>query len=208
MYKVLKNGLMTGLMLQLAVGPVFFFITNLALQKTVFDGLAGALAVTLVDYTYITLAILGIGKLLEYKRVKKIFGIISSTVLSIFGLLILKGVASSGVTQISAVTSSDLVTSFSSVFFLTITSPMTIVFFTSLFTTKAVEFNYTNKELYLFGFGTGLATLLFMSSSVLVFSLLRGNIPQLLVQVLNAIVGCVLVFYGFKRLLTSLGVIK
>lgn len=69
--KIFKNGLAIGLVLQLAVGPVFFFIINLVLQKSIFDGLAGVLAVTIVDYFYIILAIFGIGKLLENKKVKK-----------------------------------------------------------------------------------------------------------------------------------------
>ena len=76
---------------------------------------------------------------------------------------------------------------------------MTIVFFTSLFTAKAVEYNYAKRELLLFGFGTGMATLLFMGTSVLVFSLIKGNIPVLLIQILNLIVGCLLIGYGVVR---------
>jgi len=34
--KIFYNGLLTGLALQLAVGPVFFYIVNLTLQKTTF----------------------------------------------------------------------------------------------------------------------------------------------------------------------------
>jgi len=71
--KIFKNGLATGLVLQFAIGPVFFFIINLALQRSIFDGLIGTLAVTIVDYFYITLAIFGIGKLLENKKIKKAF---------------------------------------------------------------------------------------------------------------------------------------
>lgn len=69
--RVFRNGLLTGLILQLAVGPVFFFIINLTLQKTLLDGIVGVSAVTLVDYFYITLAIVGVGKLLENNRFKK-----------------------------------------------------------------------------------------------------------------------------------------
>ena len=137
--KELKNGLLTGLTLQLAIGPVFFFIINLALQKTILDGFAGVLAVTLVDYIYISLAIFGIGKLLENPKFKKIFGIISSVILTIFGMLILKGLLDNSVSTTSINNTSNLITSFSSVFLITISSPMTIVFFTSLFTVKAVE---------------------------------------------------------------------
>ena len=203
-----KNGLLTGLMLQLAIGPVFFYIVNLALQKTLLDGLAGVLAVTTVDYFYITLAILGIGKLLENKQFKKIFGIISSVVLTIFGGLILKGVLTSTLSANNFSETSNIVASFMSVFLLTISSPMTIVFFTSLFATKAVEYNYTKSELVIFGFATGSATFLFMSSAVLLFSLFKGAVPLQIVQFLNGSVGCLLIGYGISRLIKGIKMLK
>lgn len=195
-----KNGLLTGLTLQLAIGPVFFFIINLALQKTIFDGFSGVLAVTSVDYFYITLAILGIGSLLKNKKFKKVFGIISSVVLVIFGWLILKGVLDTKVAAHTLSSTSNLVSSFTSVFLITISSPMTIVFFTSLFTAKAIEYKYTKKELIKFGLGTGFATFLFMGTSVVLFSLVKSAIPVLLIQVLNGLVGVLLVGYGLLRL--------
>ena len=197
--KEFKNGLLTGLTLQLAIGPVFFYIVNLELQKSIFDGFAGVLGVTSVDYIYITLAILGIGSLLKNKKFKNIFGAVSSFVLIIFGLLILQSALSAGMKQLDSTSTSNLLQSFSSVFLLTISSPMTIVFFTSLFTAKAVEYSYTKKELYLFGLGTGFATFLFMGSSVVIFSLIRNAVPTILIQILNGIVGGLLVGYGSIR---------
>src|SRR3989338_1028572 len=197
--KIFRNGLATGLVLQLAVGPVFFFITNLTLQGTIFNGLAGVLAVTIVDYFYITLAILGVGKLLENKKVKKIFGIASSIVLVVFGLIIIKDITG-GASSTTSIASMTLISSFVSVFLLTISSPMTIVFFTSLFTAKALEYNYQKKELIIFGLGTGFATLLFMGLSTIIFSLIKGSIPVLLIQILNLAVGCLLIGYGGIRL--------
>jgi len=41
--KIFGNGLATGLILQLAIGPVFFFIINLSLQRSLIDGLVGVL---------------------------------------------------------------------------------------------------------------------------------------------------------------------
>ena len=106
------KGLLTGLFLQLAVGPVFFYIINLALQKTLLDGFAGVVGVTVVDYFYITLAIVGIGKLLEKENIKKVFGIVSSIVLILFGALIIKGVAGVGEVAATAASSSNLISSF------------------------------------------------------------------------------------------------
>src|SRR3989338_8783444 len=116
--RVFANGLLTGLILQTAIGPVFFFIINLALQRSLYDGLVAVAAVTLVDYFYISLAILGIGKLLEKKKVKKAFGIISSAVLIIFGLVIIKSVLGENIATTLSIQSVSLLTSFSATFFL------------------------------------------------------------------------------------------
>ncbi|MFA6594574.1 MAG: LysE family transporter [Candidatus Buchananbacteria bacterium] len=196
--RVFANGLLTGLVLQTAIGPVFFFIINLALQRSLYDGLVAVVAVTLVDYFYISLAILGIGKLLEKKKIKKAFGIVSSVILVIFGLVIIKGVTGNINTTLEIQTTS-LLASFSATFFLTISSPMTIVWYTGLFTAKAVEYNYTKRELLVFGLSVGLATLLFMGTSVILFSLVKKTVPISLIQTLNIIVGSLLILYGAVR---------
>jgi arginine exporter protein ArgO len=203
-FNIFQNGLATGLFLQLAIGPVFFYIINLALQRSIYDGLVAVLAVTIVDYFYITLSIVGIGKLLEKEKTKNVFGIISSIVLVIFGAIILKGVVANGLSATVAVESTSLISSFLSVFILTISSPMTIVFFTGLFAAKAVEYNYTKRDLYIFGFSVGSATFTFMGLSVIIFSLLKETVPIELIQVLNLLVGIVLIGYGVMRLITIL----
>jgi len=198
--KIFRNGLSTGLLLQLAIGPVFFFIANLTIQRTILDGLVAVLAVTIVDYIYITLAILGVGKLLENKKVKKAFGVISSVILILFGWIMIKGVIGSDIAASANAFSANLFTSFTSVFVLTISSPLTIVFFTSLFAAKAVELNYTKRELLIFGLSTGSATFLFLGASVILFSIIGGVIPVMLIKLLNILVGFVLIGYGTIRL--------
>jgi len=197
--RTFRNGLLTGLVLQMAIGPVFFFIVNIALQKTLYDGFAAVSAVTIVDYIYITLAILGVGKLLEKKKVKKAFGIISLIILIVIGIIILKSIPTE-IKTLEITSNSNLLKSFSSVFFLTITNPMTIVFFTGVFSAKAIEYNYTKHQLRIFGLSVGLATLLFMGSSVILFTLLKKTVPILLIQALNVIVGSLLILYGITRL--------
>lgn len=198
--KLFRNGLSTGLLLQLAIGPVFFFIANLTIQRTILDGLVAVLAVTIVDYIYITLAILGVGKVLENHKVKRAFGVTSSIVLILFGWIMIKGVIGSELAATANATSSNLFTSFTSVFVLTISSPLTIVFFTSLFAAKAVELNYTKRELLIFGLSTGSATFLFLGASVILFSIIGGVIPIMLIKLLNSLVGLVLIGYGTIRL--------
>lgn len=198
--EIFKNGLSTGLILQLAIGPVFFFIANLTIQGTMLDGLVAVLAVTIVDYIYITLAILGVGQLLENRKVKIAFGFVSSAVLILFGWIIIRGVLGSDLATRAETASSSLFESFASVFVLTISSPLTIVFFTSLFAAKAVELDYSKRELVIFGLSTGSATFLFLGASVILFSIVGAVIPVMLIRVLNILVGLVLIGYGTVRL--------
>jgi len=202
--KIFKNGLITGLILQLAIGPVFFFIINLTLQKTIFDGLVGALAVALVDFSYIGLAILGIGKILEKKKVKKIFGVVSSMVLIIFGLIIIKNVINTSMIVNMEINSTSLLSSFISVLLLTVSNPLTIILYTGILATKGIESSYSKKELFVFGSGVGLATLIFMSTSVLLFFYFKETVPTILIQILNVVVGCLLIGYGGIRVIKIL----
>jgi threonine/homoserine/homoserine lactone efflux protein len=107
--KAFKNGLITGVILQLAVGPVFFFIMNIAIQRTLLDGFVAVCAVTIADYIFIILVILGLGKLLENKRTKKIFGIISSIVLVLFGIVMIRNIVGNGPNTVHITDSTNLV---------------------------------------------------------------------------------------------------
>ncbi len=200
MLRVFMNGLSTGLVLQLAIGPVFFFVLNISLQRTLVDGLFAVTAVTLVDYCYIFLAIIGVGKLLERETIKKKLGLISSVVLFIFGIIMLfsaRNILTDTTIQNHRI--SNYWSSFLSTFLLTISSPMTIVFWTGLFASIVTKFEYTKQQLMIFGFSAGLATLVFLGGSVITFSLLQTSIPLFLVKLLNGVVGLLLILYGLIR---------
>lgn len=196
----LLNGMLTGLFLQLAVGPVFFYIFGITVDSNYINGLSGILAVTIVDYLYIVLSLIGIGRLLQEDKIKKIFGIVSSAILMLFGLMMLyKGLLFiNGAEQVKSIAWTP-VNSFTSCFILTASSPLTIVFWSSVFSAKAIEKNYKKKELVIFGIGTGLPTFFFLSAAMMILSLLKSGIPNLMVQMLNCIVGLVLIYYGITR---------
>ena len=200
-FSVFINGLLTGLLLQTAVGPVFFYVFNITVQKGWKHGAAAVAAVTIADYIYITLAAAGVGRLLEKDRVKKISGIIGALVLTIFGTIMLLSAWKTAAGGEPAVTTGDWPSSFLSAFFLTVSSPLTIIFWTGLFAAKASEKNYSRKQLVLFGLSAGSATLLFLGTSVAVFSLTKTFIPPIVVKILNITVGALLVVYGIIRFL-------
>jgi threonine/homoserine/homoserine lactone efflux protein len=201
MLSIVLDGFLVGLLLQIAIGPVFLFILNTAVQKTLADGLLAVVAVTLVDYLYITLAILGVGKLLERPRIQYVLGIVSSLVLVAFGVMMIVSIAGTTLDAPSgALAPSNYLSSFASAFLLTLSSPLTIVFWTSLFATKAIEKGYSKRELVPFGLAAGLATLTFLSLSVTLLSLVKASIPMSAIRVLNVVVGALLIIYGIARL--------
>ncbi|PRX34697.1 threonine/homoserine/homoserine lactone efflux protein [Orenia metallireducens] len=202
MKKVFLRGLSTGLILQIAIGPVFFFLANLALQKSLIDGLFAVAAVTIVDYLYIALAIAGIGKLLEKKKVKKTLGVISSIVLIAFGFYMAINIPETiNINLTISDPSSNLFKSFISAFLLTISSPLTVLFWTSLFAARSVEYSLNKKELMVFGLSAGLATPLFLSLSIFLITILKTLISPLIVQLANMLVALILIGYGILRII-------
>lgn len=193
------NGLLTGLILQLAIGPVFFYVLGITVDGGYANGLCAILAVTIVDYLYIALSLLGVGKILERDRFKKPFTLLSSLVLIAFGVMsAYKGLRFDGPAAALS-TEWTPASSFVSCFILTISSPLTIAFWASVFSAKASEKNYGGKSLSLFGVGAGLATFLFLSIAMFAVSSVGKNIPPAVIQVLNGLVGVVLAYYGVSR---------
>ena len=201
----LLNGMLTGLFLQLALGPVFFYIFGITVDSNYINSLSGILAVTIVDYIYIVLSLIGVGALLQKDKIKKIFGSVSSVILMLFGLMMLyKGLVFINDAGHAGSVAWTPVNSFTSCFILTVSSPLTIVFWTSVFSAKAIEKKYEKKHLVIFGIGTGLSTFLFLSLSMMILSLVKSTIPGLIVQILNCMVGFVLIYYGITRTIKTI----
>jgi threonine/homoserine/homoserine lactone efflux protein len=202
---ILLNGFVTGLLLQIAIGPVFFLILNTTIQKTMVDGFLAVLAVTFVDYFYICLATVGVGKMLERPRIKLTLQTVGSIVLTAFGVMMIVSSAKPTITAAgNEVGHSNLLSSFLSAFLLTLSSPLTIVFWTSLFATKATEKGYGKRQLIPFGVGAGASTAIFLGLSVIVFSIVKASIPSLAIRILNGAVGIVFLGYGILRFGKSL----
>lgn len=196
----LYDGLITGLFLQLALGPVFFYILGITINSSYINSLSAIAAVTLADYLFIVLSLIGVGRLLEDGKKKTVFTLVSSLLLVLFGL----GILYNGLyADYSAGRSGAIVwtpfKSFMSSFALTMSSPLTIVFWGSIFSAKAMEKNYRKKQLMSFGFGAGASTFLFLAFTMMLMSSFRSAIPTVVVQVLNGTVGLLLVAYGITR---------
>lgn len=193
------EGLRFGLLLQLAVGPMCLMVFNTAKNVSFLVALSLVLAIALVDAFYILLAALGVSKLLENKKVKVLFKITGSLVLILFGLNIILGVF-----NINIIPGLNLKPSSTNIFIqglvLTLSNPITIVFWGSVLTTKLIEDKLKKKELFIFSTGLVSSTLFFLTLIALLGTVLSSFIPETISNILNVIVGILIIFFGIKML--------
>ncbi len=200
--KIISGGIITGLVLQLALGPIFFLVVYIAMQGMTTNALTAALAVACVDIFYISLAVLGIARFIKNERVQRIFSLLGPVVIVVFGIIILLHAGhDTSVHSVGNFMSMNPLQSFLTVMIATLINPLTIIFYLGLFTTKISERNYSKKEIWIFGLSVGFATLMFMTVSVLLVSIIKDILSAEITNILNLLVGIVLVVYGARRLI-------
>ena len=194
------DGLKFGMLLQLAVGPMCLMVFNTAKNVGFLVALTLVLAIALVDAFYIILASLGVSKILDKPKVKKAFKIIGSFVLIIFGANIILNVF-----NINIIPGLNLKPTSSNIFLqgliLTLSNPITIVFWGSVLTTKIIEDKLNKKELTIFSVGLVSSTLIFLTFVAVLGTMLSSFIPENVSKIMNSIVGVLIVFFGIKMLL-------
>lgn len=194
------EGLKFGMLLQFAVGPMCLMVFNTAQNTGFLVALSLVIAIALVDAFYILLASLGASKLLGNKKVEKIVKIIGSLVLILFGLNIILNVFG-----INIIPGLNLKPNSSSAFIqgiiLTLSNPITIVFWGSVLTTKIIEEKFEKKELAVFSVGLVSATLIFLTIVAVLGMILSNFIPDIISKILNIVVGLLIIGFGIKLLL-------
>lgn len=197
---VLK-GFRFAMLLQFAVGPVCFMVFNASATRGFFDGLLIVFAVALVDALYIALSCAGAAAAINRAKVKAAVKLAGCLVLVLFGANTISGAFGfsllPGIALFSSGSGGSL---FLQGLLLTASNPLTIVFWSGMFSTQMIENNWSKKQLFFFAAGCVTATVVFMSAVALLGSLLSGFLPQVVVKVLNVAVGVVLIIFGVRLL--------
>lgn len=198
MRQMLK-GLRLGMLLQLAVGPVCLYIFQNASARGLTSALAAVMGVVLADGIYILAALLGIAAVIEKKRVKQGLNIFGAAVLVIFGINILLGAF--GLGFIPAIDTGTLPAGgFVYALILTLSNPLTILFWAGVFSARVAEESMKKKDIYPFGLGALLSTPIFLSAVSVAGSLAGTYLPLFAITILNAGVGMVLIFFGVRMM--------
>jgi threonine/homoserine/homoserine lactone efflux protein len=195
---MINKGFRFGMLLQIAVGPICIFIFNEAVQKGMFNALGGVFGVVLIDAIFITLSIVGVATVVEKKeKVLKYFG---SFILICFGIKTI--VSAISMNEISVINTNSVSVSktFLTAVFLTASNPLTIIFWSGVFSTKIIEEKMSKDDEVKFGIGAVFATLVFLSFIVVIGQFTKEFLNIKYIIVLNIIVGILLIYFGIRIL--------
>jgi len=199
---MIAKGFRFGMLLQIAIGPVCLLILQTAIASGFATAESGVLAVVLVDALFIFAAIWGIGALFtRFPQTKTILKFFGGLVLILFGLSSILGLF--GIALIPGLNISTHAGSgsfFATMLVLTLSNPLTILFWAGVFSTKLAEENFQRGQVYAFGGGAVLSTAFFLSLVSFLGSLAKAHVPAEFIQILNLIVGLVLIGFGLRTL--------
>ncbi len=199
---MILKGIKFGMLLQLAVGPMCVMVFQTSATYGLLISLSLVLAIAIVDAIYIALSGLGTAAILNNNKVKfaiKIFGCIvlvlfgANTIAGAFHLSLLPSI-----TLFSNISGRSI---FAQGLLLTASNPLTIIFWSGVFSTQIIEHNYNNRQLFFFGFGCVLSTLCFLSLIAILGTVISGFLSQNIIEFLNICVGIILIYFGIRLLL-------
>jgi threonine/homoserine/homoserine lactone efflux protein len=193
--RLLLEGLKIGFLLQIgSIGPICMLIFRLSLSLPVSKLLIGVVGITLSDLIYTFLAILSISVMKKIQQYQRTLDIIVGIVLVVFGVLF---ITAGNAVNFDALGGHDL---FLWMFGLNMANPITIVFIAGIFLLEISKRNMNLKDASIFGFGFLLTTPIFMIIIIIIGKFAGTVLPDIVVQVLNIIMGIVLVFLGAKNI--------
>ncbi|MDR3587422.1 MAG: LysE family transporter [Desulfosporosinus sp.] len=178
------------------------FVFKLGGNKGFIGAEIGVLGVAAADAFYILLAISGIASFIDRKRVKYIFKIMGAIIVAIFGLQTVLGVFERGVIpSINLLNGINSENTFLEGLVLTASNPLAILFWVGIFSSKIVEEKLTRKDVYLFGLGSVISTLFFLTIVAAIGSVTGYFFPIEIISMLNLVVGVILIWFALKMII-------
>lgn len=198
---MILKGLRFGMLLQLAVGPMCLMVFNTSTTYGFIYGLYLVLAIALIDTLYIVLSCVGVASILKRGRVTAVIKLLGCFVLVLFGLNTISGVLYlSFLPKIELFSNSSSQSLFVQGLLLTASNPLTIIFWSGIFSAKMIENHWNRKQLFFFAVGCIMATVLFLTIVSLLGSIISDFLPQVVIQILNMVAGIFLIFFGVRLL--------
>lgn len=196
------KGFKFGMLLQLAIGPVCIFVFQVASLRGFYTAETAVIGVSIIDGIFIGIATLGIGSVIDKRNIKLSLRIFGAIILLVFGLSIILNqfniifLPSLNIHNISKDNNA-----FYRAMLITFSNPLTIIFWTGVFSAKLTEKNMDKNQIYLFGSGALLSTLVFLSIVALVGDFVKAFLSYNVIQTLNLMVGILFIYFSVRMLI-------
>ncbi|QWU14531.1 LysE family translocator [Paenibacillus sophorae] len=188
-----------GLLLQLAVGPVCLFIFHAASLRGFSAAEAGVAGVSVADGLFILAALRGVTLLGAGRKPGGILYVLGAGTLLVFGLNMIAGIFGYSLLPVIPIADgSGTDGMFVRAFLLTASNPLTLLFWTGIFSAKMAELKLRSGELIQFGLGCLLATVLFLTAIALLGQLAHPLVTPAFAQGLNFLTGILFLFFAFR----------
>lgn len=196
------KGFKLGMLLQLAVGPMCLLVFNTSSTHGFSVGFSLVLSITLIDLLYIALSGFGVGAILDKENIRKVIKTFGALVLMLFGVnMILSAFSIALLPSIPLFPQINEQSIFVQGLLLTASNPLTIIFWSGVFSTQVIENNYNKKQLYWFGFGCVLSTVTFLAFVAALGTLICNFLTEDTMKLLNICVGAIILYFGLRLML-------
>lgn len=191
------KGVRFGMMLQLAIGPVFFLVLTASALYGCLAGIAVMAAAALVDAVFIAISAGGIAVLIKRPGIQRRIKLFGSAVLMLFGLYMTVTAMGEQVPQItfSGTGYGDF---FMTGLILTLSNPLTILFWGGVFASQVAVHGASPRQMKGFAAGCVLSTILFLTGTAVVGAVFSRFLPLSVLLMLNGAVGVILLYLGFR----------
>ncbi len=198
---MIVKGLKFGMLLQFAVGPMCVMVFNTSTTYGLLSALYLVASIALIDALYIALSSAGVAAVINRAKVRSAVKLLGCLALVLFGANIISGAFNlSFLPEIALFSNASSKNLFIQGLLLTASNPLTIVFWSGMFSAQTIENNWSKRQLFFFATGCVMATILFLTVIAVLGSTLGGFLPQVVIRYLNVAVGIVLIFFGIRML--------
>ncbi len=198
------KGFRFGMLLQLAVGPMCLMVFNTSASEGLFYGLMLVAAITLIDGLYIALSGVGVAALLSKKKVKLTIKVFGCIVLVLFGISTIASAFGKELLPSFTLFRSDGVQNiFLKGLLMTASNPLTIIFWSGVFSSQVIQHGLKKQQLLWFGLGCVLSTLTFLSLVAVLGKVVSNFLPLGIITGMNVVVGVLLIVFGIKLVLSK-----
>jgi threonine/homoserine/homoserine lactone efflux protein len=204
--EIIFNGIISGMVLALLIGPVFFTLLQTSIERGFRSGFFVAIGVSLSDAVYISLSYLGIYQLFDKGNFREYLSYFGGGVLLLFGLyyLIYKTRKKIGGFGPQAMPSRNPYRLILKGFVINGLSPMVLIFWLGTVGVATTKFGYATP-------GTAIPYFAAIVGTVLMTDILKAKLADRLrivltpnfIRTLNIVVGVLMVIFGGRLIVLA-----